>query len=440
MPYFPASQRYALPWRAIEMRRQREMLAHATEVPASLGSPTAVASRRSDRRVDDRLPASDLTRPVADQGGFGAQGGDPRRGVDMDLSTCVNRYGPAPAAIAALQSISPADVLLHPYDAAERLVDLYRWATGVRDGGFIAGRGSSEFIWAMGRELDLADVHVPLPAYTDYLKAFPGRGFSVAGEQIPSVEQVDAALDQGGLVIISNPHNPTGTLLDPKDLVAAADAHPAATLVVDESYVNFTADPIGWSALGCDVPNVVVLRSTSKFYGIAAMRAGIAWCADHERLKRLFGKQENWGLSGVDVHAACAAVRDFHWTAHSRAWMHADNAWLAEVLSDVEGLDPRCNTNVHFQYAFCARSQDVAAVFQRHGIGVRVLSVAHGVHPDALRIVAPRADERERFAAAIADIREELTGEVATLQPTPVSVRRVAAQTSSPRPKFPLVC
>jgi hypothetical protein len=43
--------------------------------------------------------------------------------------------------------------------------------------------------------------------------------------------------------------------------------------------------------------------------------------------------------------------------------MHADNAWLAEVLSDVEGLDPRCNTNIHFQYAFCARSEDVAACF-----------------------------------------------------------------------------
>jgi len=117
-----------------------------------------VASRRSGRRVDDGPSASDRTRPVTDQGGFGAQGGDPRRGVDMDLSTCVNRYGPAPAAIAALQSISPADVLLHPYDAAERLVEVYRWATGVRDGGFIAGRGASEFIWAMGRELDPADV------------------------------------------------------------------------------------------------------------------------------------------------------------------------------------------------------------------------------------------------------------------------------------------
>jgi hypothetical protein len=53
----------------------------------------------------------------------------------------------------------------------------------------------------------------------------------------------------------------------------------------------------------------------------------------------------------------------------------------------------------------------------RHGIGVRVLSVAHGVHPDALRIVAPRADERERFAAAIADIREELRHEAGSAVP-----------------------
>jgi hypothetical protein len=50
----------------------------------------------------------------------------------------------------------------------------------------------------------------------------------------------------------------------------------------------------------------------------------------------------------------------------------------------------------------------------------------------ALRIVAPRADERERFAAAIVDVREELAGAVATLQPTPVNVNRVKAQTSSP--------
>src|SRR5215213_6520108 len=161
---------------------------------------------------------------------FGAQGGDPRRGVDMDLSTCVNRYGPAPAAIAALRGIEPADIVLHPYEAVAQLIELYRDTTGVAGGAMIAGRGASEFIWAMCRELDHASVKVPMPAYTDYLKAFPGRGFNPTGAQIPSLEQVDAALNAAGVVIISNPHNPTGSHLDPDGLVAVAAAHPAATL------------------------------------------------------------------------------------------------------------------------------------------------------------------------------------------------------------------
>ena len=416
MPHFPATLRYTLPYRAIEMR-QRATLARVAatlgdcksaeaELPAGSG---VSASRHSDGIAAER---SNLTTSTGPKTGFGAQGGDPSRGVDMDLSTCVNRYGPAPAAIAALHSIEPADILLHPYEAAEQLVDLYRWATGTRNGAIIAGRGASEFIWAMGRELDPTDVRVPLPAYTDYLKAFPGRGFSLDGEQIPTIEQISAALDAGGLVIISNPHNPTGTRLDPEDLIAAADTHPAATLVVDESYVGFTPDPIGMSTIGCDVPNLVVLRSTSKFYGIAALRAGIAWCADQEQLKRLFGQQENWGLSGVDVRAACAAVRDFHWSAHSRSRMLADSEWLAQILSGIPGLELCRNKNVHFQYAFCPRAEEVAAVFQHHGIGVRVLSAAHGVTPDALRIVAPRADERERFVAAVADVVDARVGVV----------------------------
>jgi histidinol-phosphate/aromatic aminotransferase/cobyric acid decarboxylase-like protein len=133
---------------------------------------------------------------------FGAQGGDPSRGVDIDLSTCVNRYGPAPAAIAALRAIEPADIVLHPYEAAPQIIDLYRGATGVPDGAMIAGRGATEFIWAMGRELDHASVQVPMPAYTDYLKVFPGRGFSPAGEQIPSLDQIDEALNAAGVVII----------------------------------------------------------------------------------------------------------------------------------------------------------------------------------------------------------------------------------------------
>jgi histidinol-phosphate/aromatic aminotransferase/cobyric acid decarboxylase-like protein len=87
--------------------------------------------------------------------------------------------------------------------------------------------------------------------------------------------------------------------------------------------------------------------------------------------------------------------------------MHSDNSWLAEMLSGVDGLDLYANHNVHFQYAFCERSHEVAEVLRRRGIGVRVLGAAHGVRPDALRIVAPRHDERERFAEALTDVVDE---------------------------------
>ncbi len=109
----------------------------------------------------------------------------------------------------------------------------------------------------------------------------------------------------------------------------------------------------------------------------------------------------------MDVRVACAAVRSFDWSDKTRAQMHADSAWLVEILSDVPGLDLHANQNVHFQYAFCERAYDVAEVFLRHGVGVRVLGAAHGVRPDALRVVAPRHDERERFATALADAVDE---------------------------------
>jgi drug/metabolite transporter (DMT)-like permease len=248
----------------------------------------------------------------------------------------------------------------------------------------IAGRGASEFIWAMGRELNHRTVRIPLPGYTDYLKVFPGRGFSVAGEQIASIEQTDAALAGGGVVIISNPHNPTGACLDPNDLVAIATARPDSILVVDESYIGFTPNPVARSVIGCDAPNVVVLQSTTKFYGIAATRTGIAWSAEARLLRRLFGRQENGGLSGVDVCAACAAVRDVDWADDSRRRMLDDSAWLAALLSGVEGLDLCANPNVHFQYAFCEGAIEAAAPSDaRTGVlGVAVAAagaVAYGV-------------------------------------------------------------
>ena len=240
---------------------------------------------------------------------FGAQGGDPRRmaGLQIDLSTCVNFYGPPPAVTELLRDgVDPRDLQIHPYGAAERMEAAYARHLGVPASQLVAGRGTTEFIWALSRELPHAAVAVPLPGYTDYLKAFPGRGF--AGEQVPTVEHTEAALASASLVILSNPHNPSGVTLDPAELIEVARRHPDAILVVDESYVDFVPDPAGASVVGADVANIVVLRSPSKFWGIAATRVGVAWCADRQRLCSLLGRRETWPISGLDVAVAEAAM------------------------------------------------------------------------------------------------------------------------------------
>jgi histidinol-phosphate aminotransferase len=334
---------------------------------------------------------------------FGAQGGDPRRmtgGVHIDLSTCVNFYGPPPAVLERLRTgVQREDLQIHPYAAAERMEAVYARHLGVPAEQLVAGRGTTEFIWALSRQVRHETVTVPLPAYTDYLKAFPGRG--LAGDQIPSIEHIDAALASAALVIISNPHNPTGVALDPAELVEAARRHPHATFVVDESYVDFLPDPGTATVIGADVDNLVVLRSPSKFWGIAATRVGVAWCADRARLQRLLGRRETWPISGLDVAVAESAIASVEWAERCRLDLARDAAWLTAWLLELPGTVVERDVHVHYRCLITERPDDLAAELACHGVGVRVLGRAHGATPGMLRVLAPQHDQRGAVARAV---------------------------------------
>ena len=338
---------------------------------------------------------------------FGAQGGDPRRmaGLQIDLSTCVNFYGPPPAVTELLRDgVDPRDLQIHPYGAAERMEAAYARHLGVPASQLVAGRGTTEFIWALSRELPHAAVAVPLPGYTDYLKAFPGRGF--AGEQVPTVEHIEAALASASLVILSNPHNPSGVTLDPAELIEVARRHPDAILVVDESYVDFVPDPAAASVVGADVANIVVLRSPSKFWGIAATRVGVAWCADRQRLCSLLGRRETWPISGLDVAVAEAAMTSVEWAERCRLDLARDAAWLADALRELPGTLVEHDVAVHYRCLITEHADELAARMACHGVGVRVLGRAHGVDPGALRVLAPLPHQRELAARAVAAARD----------------------------------
>jgi histidinol-phosphate aminotransferase len=98
----------------------------------------------------------------------------------------------------------------------------------------------------------------------------PGHGHDLAA-------MADAITDQTRLVFVCNPNNPTGTALRREELDRFLAAVPSDVLVVlDEAYREFVTDdrvPDGFETYG-DRPNVVVLRTMSKAWGMAGLRLG----------------------------------------------------------------------------------------------------------------------------------------------------------------------
>jgi histidinol-phosphate aminotransferase len=93
-----------------------------------------------------------------------------------------------------------------------------------------------------------------------------------------------AITDRTRLVIVCSPNNPTSTTVSTAEFVAFMDAVPPTVLVVlDEAYVEFVTDPhaVRGAALLGDYPNLVVLRTFSKAYGLAGLRIGYAVGAEY---------------------------------------------------------------------------------------------------------------------------------------------------------------
>ena len=321
----------------------------------------------------------------------------------LDLTGHVNRYGPPEAVLRALRTLSPRDLQISPAAAASRLADRYAEALGVDPAELVAGRGPSEALRAIAARAPHGSVAVLLPAPAEVLSIFPGRGFDgQPGEQRSPYEQLDAAMDAADLVVLSNPNALTGAVLDAVVLAQIANRHPASTLVVDETDIEFLTEPgrSSFSSLvGTDADNVIVLRSIAEFSGMGSTRAGVAWSRDRYMLKVLFDPRFSSPISGLDVVATEAALASRVWAEAVRRQVADDGAWLAHALASL-GTVVAGKFAGPFRFLVTDKAEELAAGFAREGVDVLVVGRSES-HPGGLRIAAPRVSERAAFTAAL---------------------------------------
>jgi histidinol-phosphate/aromatic aminotransferase/cobyric acid decarboxylase-like protein/imidazoleglycerol phosphate dehydratase HisB len=120
-----------------------------------------------------------------------------------------------------------------------------------------------------------------------------------------AVEEPDGA----DLIWLCNPNNPTGELRGVEEVAAVAREHPDAAVVVDEAYWEFAG--ITCVPLVAELPNVIVLRTLSKAFGLAALRVGYA-VATTETAAELERRRPPASVSAPAARIAAAALREPH--------------------------------------------------------------------------------------------------------------------------------
>lgn len=183
---------------------------------------------------------------------------------------------------------------------------------------FVFGNGANELIHALPCALNLKRAVIPEPAFSEYRLACLRHGVEIdsvpAGEKTSFTPSLSALAERVGTnhkgekqetaVFLANPCNPSGGLLDKKELFQTIKENPGTVWILDESFINYAGGEKSLLPDAATLPNLVILHSLTKFYGMAGIRCGFAVCCAPlaERLRK------NLPAWNVNVFAA-AAVR-----------------------------------------------------------------------------------------------------------------------------------
>jgi histidinol-phosphate aminotransferase len=202
------------------------------------------------------------------------------------LSSNENPYPPLPGVLAAATEAA-ADMNRYPDMGAFELLEALSEQLGVPVTDIALGTGSVAVLYHL-LQASVSEGDEVVYAWRSF-EAYPiaVQLTGATSVQVPltadarhDFKAMEAALtDRTRAVVVCSPNNPTGPVVHRDELIAFLEAVPSDVLVVlDEAYYEFIRDPEAFDGVDMyrDRPNVVVLRTFSKAYGLAGFRIGYA--------------------------------------------------------------------------------------------------------------------------------------------------------------------
>jgi histidinol-phosphate aminotransferase len=334
-------------------------------------------------------------------------------GADQVIKLASNEspWGPHPAVVEAVASAA-AGLNRYPDQHARRLRRRIAERFEVDPARVAVGNGSCEILLAAAEALCEPgdEILFAWPSFSIYphLAALSGAReirVPLASGYLHDLDAMLAAITAATkLVCVCNPNNPTGTHI-PAERIAefCAQVPDYVTVAVDEAYVEFQTDddPDATAGLLAQLPNVLVLRTFSKAYGLAGLRCGYALCTAGFR-------------AALDAVRQPFSVNELAQVAAAEAILHTDDVTKRIERTIVErvfveegirelGLEPAAS-QANFSWIPLPDSDEVKVVRELGERGVVVRGGEGLGAPGHLRVSYGTRAENQRFLAALGEV------------------------------------
>jgi histidinol-phosphate aminotransferase len=326
------------------------------------------------------------------------------------LGSAENPFGPSPKAAAAIEK-GRAKIDLYPEWTSRALRAAIAKKYGFDEDCVVCGAGETEvisfIIRAYAQPGDPILMYEPcFPIYHMFAEnegRVPvyvpmGTDFAfVIDSYIAKMKEVAPKI-----AFLTNPHSPSGRFMEEREIRAVCDAAGKDTLVVlDEAYIHFT-QTAGSMHLTREYPNLIVLRTFSKAFGLAGLRLGFGIAANKELIRPLLNIKPTWNLGHMQVEGGIAAIDDDEHVNRTVELIVDMRGYVAGKMAGLNRFRMVPNTRSNFfLIEITDDSLDSTMVFEQllkrgviikdgsvsfRGLGKRYLrsDISHKVHMDRL--------------------------------------------------------
>jgi histidinol-phosphate aminotransferase len=330
------------------------------------------------------------------------------------LASNESYFAPLPQVVEAAQRVL-AGTNRYPDPTYARLRQALADRYGIPPGRIALGNGSCDILLAAGEALlePGAEVVYGWPAFSVYPHLAAASGARAIEVPLDAEDRhdLDAMADEitvaARLVLICNPNNPTSTSVGLDQVEAfLARVPPHVCVILDEAYCEFSlslGDPYASVELLARHPNVVVLRTFSKVYGLAALRVGYALCGSDDFRIAVDQIRQPFFLNSAAAAAATEAL------VHQDEVERRVTRTLAARLSLEEGVRRLglwiADSDANFVWTALPEGADEAEVVK--GLADRAVLVRAGSslgREGALRVTVGTEPENARFLAALGEL------------------------------------